>query len=41
MDFECYYYTKKCVHIKFERCQKIQKNRKNVLKFAKITISVK
>lgn len=28
MDFECYYYTKKCVHIKFERCQKIQKNRK-------------
>ena len=41
MDFECYYYSKKLVHVKFESCQKIQKSRKNVLKFAKITISVK
>ena len=41
MDFECYYYSKKWVHVKFERCQRIQKSRKNVLKFAGITISVK
>ena len=36
MDLECYYYSKKLVHVKFESCQKIQKSRKNVLKFAKL-----